>query len=250
MKKAYRVSEFAERAGVTVRALHHYDRLGLLKPARDPKSGYRLYAESDLGRLEQILMLKFFGIPLQQARDLLKHDPGLPSALRRQRSVLAGKQQRITAAVEAIDAALATLESNGHPQWDCIKAIIKEIDMENNGEWAMKYYNEEAKAKVEARRNLWSPELQEEVSKAWGELFRDVEAALGEDPAGAKAQALAARWRRLVGSFTGGDPEIQKGLNAMYADQANWPEARRRDFGIHPEVQEFMAKVLRASRAE
>ena len=50
MSKTYRIQEFAELTGVTVKALHHYDRLGLLKPQR-ALSGYRLYVERDLERL-------------------------------------------------------------------------------------------------------------------------------------------------------------------------------------------------------
>jgi DNA-binding transcriptional MerR regulator len=65
-----RVHEFAQLAGVTVKALHHYDRLGLLKPARSA-AGYRLYAASDLERLEQIIALKFLGIPLTQIAGVL-----------------------------------------------------------------------------------------------------------------------------------------------------------------------------------
>ena len=62
--RTYRTREFAELAGVTVRALHHYDRLGLLKPRRTP-AGYRAYAARDLEALEQIVALKFIGIPLK-----------------------------------------------------------------------------------------------------------------------------------------------------------------------------------------
>lgn len=50
-----------------------------------------------------------------------------------------------------------------------------------------------------------------------------MEAALGEDPAGEKAQALIGRWQKLVDAFTGGDPEITRGVKKLYADRANWP---------------------------
>ena len=62
----YQAHEFAELAGVTIRTLHHYDRLGLLKPSRRTEAGYRLYSESDLVRLEQIIVLKFLGLPLKR----------------------------------------------------------------------------------------------------------------------------------------------------------------------------------------
>ena len=61
--RRYRAREFAELSGVTVRALHHYDRLGLLRPKR-AQNGYRAYGEQDLVRLEQIVALKFVGLPL------------------------------------------------------------------------------------------------------------------------------------------------------------------------------------------
>lgn len=69
--KTYQPHEFAKRAGVTVRALHHYDRLGLLKPSGRSGAGYRLYSDIDFVRLEQIVALKFIGFPLSQIRDLL-----------------------------------------------------------------------------------------------------------------------------------------------------------------------------------
>jgi len=71
MAKSYRVHEFAELAGVTVKALHHYDRLGLLKPART-QAGYRAYKTVHLARLEQIVALKSLGIPLKQIRTILE----------------------------------------------------------------------------------------------------------------------------------------------------------------------------------
>src|SRR5688500_11964633 len=79
---AYRVHEFAELAGVTVKALRHYDRLGLLKPARTG-SGHRVYADKDLERLEQIVALKFLGLSLGQIRHVVERPSGpLTDALR------------------------------------------------------------------------------------------------------------------------------------------------------------------------
>jgi len=93
--------------------------------------------------------------------------------------------------------------------------------MQDNMDWSKKYYNEEAQAKIEERKQLWSPENQERWSKEWSDLFRDVEAALREDPAGEKAQALAARWKKLVEAFTGRDPQITAGLSKMHQDRTN-----------------------------
>ena len=55
------------------------------------------------------------------------------------------------------------------------------------------------------------------------------------------------RWRNLVAEFTGGDPAIQRGLNAMYADQDNWPQPQKQSFGIRPEIHDFIRRAAEAS---
>ena len=118
--------------------------------------------------------------------------------------------------------------------------------MQNDTEWTNKYFSEEAKGKIEERKSLWSPELQERVTREWNQLFHDVEAALGEDPAGPVAQGLVARWRTLVTEFTGGNGEIQKGLNQMYSDTASWP-AQQKQRQIKPEIQAFIQEAMQTS---
>lgn len=247
-KELYRVKEFAKLAGVTVRALHHYDRLGLLRPKQRSHAGYRLYREQDLARLEQIVVLKFLGMPLKQIRRVLQAESDLGEALHRQQAVLLEKRRQVDRAIQAISDAQKSVRGRGEPDWKLFQHIVQEIEMQNSMDWSKKYYSAEAQAKVEERKKLWSPELQEKVSREWNQLFADVEAALGEDPAGPRAQELAARWRKLLEGFTGGDPEIQKGLNKMYADQANWPSQQRQAYAIKPEIQEFMTKALRAGK--
>jgi len=243
----FKVSEFAEKAGVTVRTLHHYDRLGLLKPSGRNGAGYRLYGERDLVRLQQIATLKFIGLPLKQIKDLLdRTDLDLAATLRLQRGLLAEKYQQITRAIQAIDEAELAMKSSSLPVWAALKKIIEVMEMENNMDWTKKYYSPEAQAKVEERKKLWTPELQVKVTQQWQELIADIETAIAnrEDPAGAKAQALAQRWSEFVRGFTGGDPEIQKGVNKLYADQGNWPASFQRPWS--DEVQEFIMKAMAA----
>lgn len=217
----YRASEFARLAGVTVRALHHYDRLGLLKPARRTASGYRLYGAADFARLQQIVTLKFIGLPLRQIKDVLGRGPrDLRAAPRFQRIVLAEKNRRLSRAVRAIEEAEELLARGAEPGHEAFAKIIEVIEMENNNDWAKKYYSEEAQARIEERRRTIPPAAIEQAQRDWAALIAEVEAATGDgiDPAGERAQRLAARWSELIRGFTGGDPEIQKGLNKMYSD--------------------------------
>ena len=118
--------------------------------------------------------------------------------------------------------------------------------MQNDSDWAAQYYTPEARTTIAERQAQWTPELQAKAHQEWMSLFGDVETALGEDPAGEKAQALGARWKKLVGEFTQGDPGIARGLNQMYADRPNWPtqiQQYMKPFS-NPKVWEFMGKVL------
>lgn len=237
----YRVQEFARLAGVSVRALHHYDRLGLLR-ARRTASGYRLYRDTDLEQLEQIVALRFLGIPLKQIGRLLdgKTKVDFAEHLSRQRRALEEKRNLLDRAIQAIRRA------ERHPYPEALKHIIEVIEMENHTDWMKKYSSDQAWAKIERRRELWSPELQERVSREWADLIRDAEAALDEDPGSERAQSLAARWKGLVEQFTAGDPDVTQSVRNLYADQVNWPtEFQQQMAPFHnPRVWEFMHRAL------
>ena len=247
----YKIKEFAGLSGVTARALHVYDRLGLLRPKRS-HNGYRVYSDHDLIRLEQIVALKFVGLPLLNIKALLDGDgPGLAVALRKQRNVLEARRNLLGQAIEAIRQAEQAAAAGQRPDAAILTKIIEVMEMQNDAEWTMQYYNDAAQAKIAERRRAWSPELQERVSRQWLELIRDVEAALGEDPAGAKGQALAARWTGLVEEFTGGDPNVAKGLGELHADRENWPDQAKRQtqpFGIRLEVWGFIKQAIAARK--
>ncbi len=243
---AFRVREFAELAGVTVRALHYYDRLRLLCPRRTG-SGYRLYSIRDIERLEQIVALKFLGIPLKQIGELLdRDDRDLSEVLRAQRRALEEKRRRLDQTIAAVREAERTMRPGQQPDAAVLKKIIEVIEMQDNAEFMSRYYAEAVRAKLADRGAQWTPELQERVTQRWTELFADVEASLDEDPAGEKAQALAARWQSLVEGFTGRDPQITAGVANMWADRGNWPaslQQQARPFS-NPKVWEFIGKAM------
>jgi DNA-binding transcriptional MerR regulator len=74
LNSTYTVREFAKLANVTIRTLHHYEQVGLLKPGRTT-AGYRVYTRADLERLEQIVRVKYLGLPLQQIKTVLDRNP-------------------------------------------------------------------------------------------------------------------------------------------------------------------------------
>jgi DNA-binding transcriptional MerR regulator len=223
----YRARDFAQLAGVTVRTLHHYDRLGLLKAKRS-SSGYRLYQAKDLERLEQISALKFLGLPLAQIRRVLEgNTASLEEELARQRCALYEKRKLLDVAIAAIEDAEVAIRE-GNPPGRLLKRIIGAITMQNDTDWMMKYYSPAAQAKIAERAGSFTPEKQAEISEAWKQYYRDSNALKHEeDPDGRKAAELAKRHEELIAAFTGNDPEIKRGLDALYQDRQNWPEHMR-----------------------
>jgi len=223
----YQANEFALIAGVTVRTLHHYDRIGLLKPSGYTNTGYRLYRKHDLVRLQQIVTLKFIGFSLSEIKRLLNSNSfDLRLALNQQRDILAEKRRQLDHAVTAIEKAHALLETEGEPDWQAFKRIIEVINMQNNMDWTKKYYSEEAQEKIAERAQSIPHDVIEKAQNDWAVLIAEVEQAVveGVSPTSERAAGLAMRWRELIRGFTGGSPEIQAGLNKMYSDQANWPK--------------------------
>jgi MerR family transcriptional regulator, thiopeptide resistance regulator len=98
------VGEVAALAGVTVRTLHHYDRIGLLSPSGRTAAGYRQYASADLDRLHQVLLYRELGFPLEEVTTLLDDPAADPEAhLRRQHALLRDRLERTSAMVAAVE---------------------------------------------------------------------------------------------------------------------------------------------------
>ena len=66
----WRIKEISDLTKISVRTLHHYDKIGLLKSSMRESNGYRWYSEGDLAKLQQIIALKFFGFSLGQIKTM------------------------------------------------------------------------------------------------------------------------------------------------------------------------------------
>ena len=117
--------------------------------------------------------------------------------------------------------------------------------MQSDMNWSKKYYSDEAQQEIEKRASTIPREVIEQAQRDWAVLIKEVESAVAarEDPASEKSQALVSRWSELIKGFTGGNQEIQQGLNKMYADRNNWPPSMPKPFG--DDVQAFIAEAMK-----
>jgi DNA-binding transcriptional MerR regulator len=107
---AFTVGDLSRLTGVTVRALHHYDEIGLVKPSQRSAAGYRLYGDRDVLRLQQVLVFRELGVPLDEIGAAIDNATDRAALLRSHREALVEKRGRIDAMVAAVDAALRVLE--------------------------------------------------------------------------------------------------------------------------------------------
>jgi MerR family transcriptional regulator, thiopeptide resistance regulator len=107
--EGYGVGEVARMAGISVRTLHHYDRIGLLRPSLRTLAGYRRYTGADLDRLQQVLGYRELGLGLAEVADLLAGgDP--VRHLRRQRDLIRDRMKRLTDLARAVNTTLEALQ--------------------------------------------------------------------------------------------------------------------------------------------
>ena len=242
----YRIHEFAALTGVSVRALHHYDRLGLLKPRR-AASQYRIYVAQDVAILEQIVALKFIGISLREIKRLLRTEPAaFGKALAAQRTVLQEKRRQLDQAIDAIRRA----QDAGHQQPDMLKRIIEVIKMQEKRDEFKKQYETLLQGKIERLQAL-TPEARENLRRQFSELCKEIQGALDQDPAGPRAQELAGRWLQLLAVLSpkgGVDPQLLK-YQAAYMSEGDWPAgAPRPEPPFGKPVWEFMARAIALRR--
>ena len=127
IRRGYQIHEFARLTGLTVRALQHYDHLGLLKPVRS-RAGHRTYSDQDLQALVQILALKSVGVPLRQIAALRRSGgPGLARALHMQRAVLERRKPLLEKAITAIQNVELALENGQEADPAALRSLIEAV---------------------------------------------------------------------------------------------------------------------------
>jgi len=243
-RRLYPIGEFAGRAGVTVRTLRFYDKVGLLAPSATTEAGYRLYAEQDLSTLQHILALKFLGFSLVEIKQCLAGGPAqVGEMLSRQRQMLQEKRLQLDAILSAIGLAEKQV-SAGRNSAEAIIRVITVIQMEQKQAWVKQHFSEEQAQKMaelmtasyseEARQNLaqrgeWTEADQERANTQWGHVATESTrlAEAGADPAGEEGQALAKFKSDLLFGFTQGNAAVSAGLEKFWENHSALPAAEQ-----------------------
>lgn len=243
------IGDVARRTGLTVRALRHYENMGLLKPQRT-ETRQRVYAFRDVARLQHIQMLKRTGLTLQQIRKLI--DDGGPSAkevLTMQRDLALQAREEAEHRLQLIDQALACTDAGKPADLSTLCHIIKMGEQAVSEEkWQKvwdKFYSPEEQERWKAAKSKLSEETVRENEQKWPALIARTEALVGTDPASVDAQAVAQEWRDMSQALIDIDPLLAKNASKLYDNLDNWPKD-----GPEPPFSKEVWDFIQAAEAE
>jgi DNA-binding transcriptional MerR regulator len=241
---SWKVGELARQTGLSVRALHYYDEIGLLSPSRRTDAGHRLYTAADVVRLQRIKSLQHLGFTLREIRECLERpDFPLERVIRLHLSRLKARielQERLCRLLEKVEERLRSGEEVSSGRF--VEEIMEVIEMSQRLE---RYYTPEQLRYLEERRREVGEGRIREAEAEWAELIERVRAEMeaGTDPSNERVQALARRSMQLVEEFTGGDPGIESSLSNMWQQEENIHGIDTR------EMREMMAYLSQARTA-
>ncbi len=234
----YRIGDVALRTGLTIRALRHYDAIGLLTPARRSESGQRLYATRDLVRLQRIVSLRALGLSLADIADALDRDN--PTDLIRRH--VAHLRARIESDRQALDRLerVAKRLRGWHSDDEDVFTFIHISTMIDQ------HYTPEQLAQLERRGHQVGDEQMRAVQQQWATLFErfDAHRQAGDDPASTEVQSLVTQAQTLIGQFTGGDAGVRSSLDGAVQ---HIPDEMYRAWGISPELGAYYGSAMAAS---
>lgn len=246
----WNVGELAKVAGVSVRALHHYDELRLLTPSARTPSGYRLYDETDLQRLQQILFYRELEFPLEDIRRIMM-DPAFDKveALRAQRELLQQRARHARALVKAVDQALESLERGTPMNQDQMFEVFGAFDpaaheAEVQQRWSGPLLDESRRRTSRYGKQDWTEAIADQ--KAIQQEMADV---MGQGlPAGSpRAMAVAERHRLHIDRwFYPCSHQVQCGLGDMYVEDPRFAANYEK---LRAGLAVFMRDAIRANAA-
>ncbi len=212
---------FSKLAHVSVRTIHHYDDIGLLKPSLRSSGNYRLYSEDDLFRLQCITALKSFGFNLQQIKLLLQEHGDVASQLLGQKSCLVQQIASLHHTVGTIDRLVEQAHSDGTIPWPDVVTLLEGYRMSNDltNSWAGRVFSPDQIDQFAKLRKKYTEEQMRAYEQRWNELIERINKALDQgltDPASAQAQAFADEWATTVDEVYGSTPELKSALFNAY----------------------------------
>lgn len=227
----YTVQKLGSLAGISTRTLRYYDEIGILKPARINSSGYRIYGEVEVDRLQQILFYRELGVSLEEIKDILaspSFDKG--AALREHRQKLLAKREQLDLLISNVEKTIAVTEGrikmSNKEKFEGFKQRLIDENEKKFGKEVREKYGEEQVEKSNRMLGNMTEAQYAEFEKLSANVLETLKAAYETgNPAGELAQKAADLHRQWL-SFTWDNytKEAHAGLARMYVDDERFKE--------------------------
>ena len=240
---AYTVHQLATLAGVSVRTLHHYDQIKLLRPSSRTAAGYRLYCEADLLRLQQILFFRELDFPLGDIRRILD-DPGFDQV-----KALEGHRRMLHERAERLALLLSTVDKTIHKLTEDTMTLTDAELYEGFSQEQIERYKREVKEQYDPKLVAESDRRIRKMSKAqWQAVGEDGKAVtrrmaelMDRDPGDPEVQETIARHHAWIENFYPASAEVYSGLGQLYVEH---PEFRAYYEAYAPNLADFMQAAM------
>jgi DNA-binding transcriptional MerR regulator len=214
----YSVQQLADLAGVSVRTLHHYDTVGLLRPARQAKNGYRQYGEEELLKLQQILFFRELEFPLDDIKRII-HDPkfNLQVALEEHRELIELKKKRLTKLLKTIDQTLKKLNQETSMEDKQLYSSFSKDELDEYAKEAkQRWGHTEAYKQSQERYGKLSDAEKQKIGQAGEDLLKDIASHMPEGAKSDVVQQLIGRHYEALRTFYDPNTKLYRGLAEMY----------------------------------
>ena len=244
----WRVKDISLMTGVSVRMLHHYDKIGLLRPSMRSSNGYRWYSEQDLAQLQQIIALKFFGFSLTQIKTMLQRKPKMYDHLQAQQQMLADQAEHLRYVQDALATILKQSKASAESlDWNNLISLIERYCMIDKlkDTWAAKLTGDQQARYLELKKafpkeiTAWEKSVTEINEKQVGDP---------EGPDGEKAVTIFLNSLRAIQKFE--ETKAPKKMTKEAADELlkNIEKQKAQGIPLNSEANIWFARALIAHR--
>lgn len=219
---SYSVQQLASLAGVSVRTLHYYDEMNLLKPARKERNGYRQYEETQLLRLQQIMFFRELDFSLETIQKILSSPQfDMRLALHEQKNLIKLKRHRLDRLITTIDKTIKKINKEINMQDKELYGNFSKEEMDKYSEEAQKRWGHtDAFKQSQERVKKMGKDGLAKVIKDASELTQTIATAMksGQDPKSEAVQSLIARHYEGLRAFYEPNLQMYRGMAKMYVD--------------------------------
>ncbi|PIR03535.1 MAG: MerR family transcriptional regulator [Candidatus Magasanikbacteria bacterium CG11_big_fil_rev_8_21_14_0_20_39_34] len=216
----YTVHQLAELANISVRTLHYYDEIGLLRPAFLAPNGYRYYEENELILLQQILFFRELEFPLKVIKHMLgQKDYNIQEGLRQQKKLLKMKQNRTQKLIQTIDKTLKRMQKNQKMKDQELYDAFEDKDMKQyQDEVKERWGNSDAYTQSMKRVSKMTKKEMEKLKAKGIELTQKIAESMNKGIADPEVQFLIKKHHEGINFFYECGYDMYKNLGSLYVN--------------------------------